>query len=155
MNRYLLSRRIPDEHVAKLEAHAGERAEALARHLQRAVPAIALVSQTSLATAIANDTSPEMVFAQQVYGYGRPGDVLVAISTSGNSPNVVYAAEVARAMGLVSVAMTGRDGGALADIANVCIRVPAERAFEVQELHLPVYHTLCAVVESELFGPET
>ena len=95
--------------------------------------------------------NPDYVFAQQVLGYGDKGDILMAISTSGNSRNVVYAAEVAKAMGLTVIALTGQGGGKLKDLADICIAVPETETFKVQEFHLPVYHALCLAVENEMF----
>lgn len=120
--------------------------------LEGALPAISLVSQTALSTAFSNDESAVGVFAQQVYCYGRPGDVLLAISTSGNSANVVEAAKVARARGVSVISLTGSRESALAPLSDVCVRVPRDEVFRVQELHLPVYHALCAFAEAELFG---
>ena len=94
----------------------------------------------------------ELCFAQQVLGYGRPGDVFLGISTSGNARNVLAAARVARALGLKTMALTGRDGGRLAPIVDLAIKAPADETYLVQELHLPIYHALCAVVEEEMFG---
>ena len=125
--------------------------EDLAPYLQGALPAIALTGHPALATAFLNDVHPKMVFAQQVYGYGRPGDALLAISTSGNSENVLNAAKVAKARGLSVIGMTGRDGGALRTLADVCIVVPGEATAEIQEYHLPVYHALCAMLEEAFF----
>lgn len=126
----------------------------LVRRLQRALPAISLVSQTSLMTAFANDVSSELVFAQQVFGYGRAGDVLLGLSTSGSSRNVVYAAHTARSLGVKSIGLTGRDGGRLKELCEVVIQVPADSTPEVQELHLPVYHALCMMLEAEFFESE-
>lgn len=120
--------------------------------LEGSLPAISLVSQTALSTAFGNDEAAVGVFAQQVYGYGEPGDVLLAISTSGNSANVVEAAKVARAKGVRVVALTGAKESKLTGISDVCIRVPRDEVFRVQELHLPVYHVLCAAVEADMFG---
>lgn len=120
--------------------------------LEGALPAISLVSQTALSTAFGNDETAVGVFAQQVYGYGEVGDVLLAISTSGNSANVVEAAKVARAKGVKVIALTGEGHSKLADLADSCVRVPRSEVFQVQELHLPVYHALCAAVEADLFG---
>lgn len=120
--------------------------------LEGALPAISLVSQTALSTAFGNDEAAVGVFAQQVYGYGEPGDVLLAISTSGNSANVVEAAKVARAKGVRVVSLTGSGESALTALSDTCVRVPRDEVFRVQELHLPVYHALCAAVEAELFG---
>lgn len=113
--------------------------------------AIALVCESGLNTAFANDVNPEYIFAQQVLGYGDKGDILMAISTSGNSRNVVYAAEIAKALGLTVIALTGQDGGKLKKLADICITVPEAETFKVQELHLPVYHALCLAVENEMF----
>jgi phosphoheptose isomerase len=120
--------------------------------LEGALPAISLVSQVSLSTAFGNDEASVGVFAQQVYGYGEPGDVLLAISTSGNSANVVEAAKVARAKGVRVIGLTGSRESKLTFLSDVCVRVPRDEVFQVQELHLPVYHCLCAATEAELFG---
>lgn len=120
--------------------------------LEGALPAISLVSQTALSTAFGNDEAAVGVFAQQVYGYGEEGDVLLAISTSGSSANVVEAAKVARAKGVRVVSLTGSRESALTALSDVCVRVPRGEVFRVQELHLPVYHALCAAVEAAMFG---
>jgi len=120
--------------------------------LQGALRAVSLSGSGPLATAIANDVSADMVFAQQVFGYGRPGDVLWALTTSGNSRNVLNAARVARARGMRVLGMTGRSGGALAEWCDVCIRVPESETWKVQELHFPVYHALCRILERRFFG---
>lgn len=120
--------------------------------LEGALPAISLVSQTALMTAFGNDEAAVGVFAQQVLGYGEVGDILLAISTSGNSPNVVEAARVARAKGVKVVALTGAKESKLTALADVCVRVPRDEVFRVQELHLPTYHVLCAAVEADVFG---
>lgn len=120
--------------------------------LEGALPAISLVSQTALSTAFGNDEAAVGVFAQQVLGYGEPGDVLLAISTSGNSSNVLEAAKVARAKCVKVIALTGSRESKLTGLADVCIRVPRDEVFQVQELHLPVYHVLCAAVEADMFG---
>jgi D-sedoheptulose 7-phosphate isomerase len=110
------------------------------------------VSQSSFSSALINDVAPDMVFAQQVFVYGSVGDVLWAISTSGNSQNVVNACKVARTFGIATIGMTGERGGKLLEICDVTIRVPACETFRVQEYHLPVYHTLCAMLEIEMFS---
>jgi len=120
--------------------------------LQKGLPAVALCSHTALATAWCNDAAPELLFAQQVFGLGRKGDVLLAISTSGNSRNVLQAVYVARALGMQVVALTGGTGGKLAEAADVCITVPASVTAEVQEYHLPIYHALCERLEHRFFG---
>lgn len=123
----------------------------IADNLQIPIPAISLVNQTVLMTALCNDLEPDMFFAQQVYGYCRKEDILLTVSTSGNSKNVIYAAMLAKAIGAKIIAFTNKNGGKLAEIADVTIKVPAIKTFAVQELHLPVYHALCLMVESELF----
>lgn len=124
----------------------------LGKHLQKALPAIALTGHPALSTAFSNDVNPEMVFAQQVYGYGEEGDMLFAITTSGNSKNVVNAAIVARQKNMKVVGITGRDGGRLKALCDVCIVVPGEMTADIQEYHLPVYHALCAMLEEDFFG---
>ncbi len=152
MNRYLLRRPMPPEEAERLTAVAGDDAAMFAEHLQKALPAIALVSQAALATAVANDAPPELLFAQQVYGYGAASDVLMALSTSGNSRNVVCALRVAHHVGMRTIGLTGDTGGAMRELCDVHIGVPATVTYQIQELHLPVYHTICAVVENEFFG---
>jgi D-sedoheptulose 7-phosphate isomerase len=154
MKGFLLPRPISESDVAQLAAVAGQEGLNVAGSLQRALPAIALPSQISLTSAIANDTGAEMVFAQQVFGLGQPGDVLLGISTSGNSANVVRAFIVARARGLKTIALTGRSGGRLVGLADISIRVPADHVAEIQELHLPVYHALSMELEERFFYGE-
>lgn len=124
----------------------------LAAKLEGSMAAVSLVSMSGILTAFANDVSWETAFAQQVYGLGRAGDVLVALSTSGNSANCVNAALVARAKGLKVIAMTGAGGGRLAEVADAAITVPETETYRIQELHLPVYHALCAALEEEVFS---
>jgi len=124
----------------------------LADNLQQAIPAISLVSQTSISTAFANDVNAAMCFAQLVSGYGKPRDVLIGLSTTGNSTNVVNACKVAKALGIRTLALTGQNESRLSEICDVTIRVPAHEVYRVQELHQPVFHTLCALLESEAFG---
>ena len=128
MKGYLLARPVPADVRRRLEAAYPEQGEYLASHLQGALPAISLVSQSSLITAIANDTAPDMIFAQQVYGYGREGDVVVGISTSGNSGNVLQALRVGRAMGLRTLGFTGSGGAmkSLCDVAVACLASGAD-----------------------------
>lgn len=120
--------------------------------LEGALPAISLVSQSALLTAFGNDQDIVGVFAQQVYAYGNGSDVLLAISTSGNSANVVEAAKVARAKGIRVISLTGSKESKLSLLSDVCVCVPRDEVFQVQELHLPLYHCLCACVEAEFFG---
>ena len=136
----------------KLKLQFGERGSLLAKKLQQGLPAISLSEQTSLITAIFNDLGGEFIFAQQVVGYGNPGDVLLALSTSGNAQNVIDALMVAKAKGLKTIGMTGETGGKLKEFCDVFINVPETRTAYVQELHLPIYHALCMIVEKEIFG---
>lgn len=152
MKGFRLPRPLPAEEREKLASRFPGEAAALAERLQRALPAISLVSQTSLATAFANDVAADMVFAQQVYGYGRPGDLLVAISTSGRSANVVNAAKTAMAFDIDTIGLTGENESPLSEVCSVTVRVPARDTHAVQEYHLMVYHALCAMVEAEFFG---
>ena len=152
MKGYLLKRPVPEEMRTKLTATSPEDGDYLANHLQGGLPAFSLVSQTSLLSAIANDTAADMVYAQQVYGYGREGDVLIGISTSGNSANVIRAMQVARTLGLHIIGLTGRTGGKLKPLCDVCIRVPANDTTLIQERHLPIFHVLCAMLEEEFFA---
>jgi D-sedoheptulose 7-phosphate isomerase len=124
----------------------------LADHLQGALPAISLVSHTALMTAYANDVAPDMIFAQQVFGFAKPGDALLGISTSGNSGNVIRAVQVAKAMGVKTIGLTGESGGRLAELCDVTICVPWRQTADIQERHLPIYHTFCMLLENEFFG---
>ncbi len=135
-------------------APRGDLPAALAR-LQEGLPAIPLTGFLSLRTAVANDIAPELEYAQLVWALGRPGDVLVAISTSGNARNVFLAAQAARQKGLVVLGLSGETGGRLIEVANPCIRVAAGRTHLIQELHLAIYHTLCIALEAEFFPEDT
>jgi D-sedoheptulose 7-phosphate isomerase len=149
MKGFLKRRPIPASDAAKLEAAGGKE---IASRLQGTLAAISLPSQMSLLTAVANDGDYDLTFAQQVYGLGRAGDVLLAISTSGKSANVCNAVIVAKAFGLKSIALTGKSGGDLAPLADVAIKVPSDNVAEIQELHLPVYHWLSTELEATFFS---
>ena len=141
MKGFLKSRKVTDERIP----------QELREKLQGALPAISLSAHTSLMTATINDNDADMVFAQQVYGYAKDNDLLIAISTSGNSKNVLNAVKVAKALGVKAVALTGEAGGALKEIADVTICAPSTETYKIQEYHLPIYHYLCASVENEIF----
>ena len=141
MKGFLLKRRVEDKKIP----------ENIREHLQGSLPAIALSSHTASTSAFINDVEPSMVYAQMLYGYAQPNDVFVGLSTSGNSANVVNAATVAKAIGIGTIALTGKNGGALSEVCAVTIRVPETETYKVQELHLPVYHYLCAEVEKHFF----
>ena len=142
MKGFLLERNVDDERIP----------EDIRRHLQFSLPAISLSSQAAAVSAFINDVEPSMVYAQMLYGYALPDDVFIGLSTSGNSGNVVNAAIVAKALGLKTVALTGERNSRLSDICDVTIRVPETETYRIQELHLPVYHYLCASVEEYFFG---
>ena len=151
MKGYLLKRPVPEEMRAKLISTSPQNGDYLASHLQGGLPAISLVSQTSLLSAVANDTAADMVYAQQVYAYGYEGDALIGISTSGNARNVIQAMQVARALSLQTIGLTGPTGGALKPLCEVCICVPGGNTPAIQERHLPIFHVLCAMLEEEFF----
>ena len=151
MKGFKLQRPLTGQQRDALVAGFPDDAAFLADNLQQAIPAISIVSQTSISTAFANDVAPDMVFAQQVFGYGRSGDALLGLSTSGNARNVVNACKVAKSFGIGTIGMTGQHGGKLREICDVTICVPATETFRVQEYHLPVYHTLCAMLEMDFF----
>jgi D-sedoheptulose 7-phosphate isomerase len=136
------------ENLLKLDAESGA---VLAEKLQAGIPAISLSFHNALSTAFANDVDPNLVFAQQCQVYGKPGDVFWGISTSGNAKNVYYAALTARAAGLKVLGLTGQSGGKLKSVCDICICVPCTETYEVQELHLPVYHALCLYIEDSLW----
>jgi len=123
-------------------------------NLQEALPAISLVSEISLMTAYMNDKEPDLVFAQQVLGYGSPGDILLALSTSGNSRNVIYAAEIAKVQGMKVISLTGQNGGKLREVSDILLNVPFHDTAVIQEYMLPVYHVICSAAENECFGQD-
>lgn len=134
-----------------LAAIDGERGKVLAEKLQGTLRAINLANHPGLSTAFSNDVDASLCFAQQVMGYGDKGDVFLGISTSGNSENVIKAAITAKALGVNVIALTGEEGGGLSELADVVINVPERETYKVQELHLPIYHCLCLMLEEELF----
>lgn len=145
-----ISREIQDE-IIKLYP---ENADYFIENLQGALNAISLVGETALTTAYANDKAPDLSFAQQVLGYGNKGDVLLAISTSGNSKNIIYAAQIAKVSGMKVISLTGKGGGKLKELSDVLINVPVDETYIIQEYHLPVYHALCLALENEFYGGE-
>ena len=152
MKSFELKRPITNTLRQKLTQIDAERGTYLADRLQSALPAISLTSHSALMTAISNDVAGDMVFAQQVLGYGQAGDTLLCISTSGNSVNVINALQVARAMNIKTIGLTGQSGGKMRDLCDVTICVPYDRTLEIQERHLAIYHTLCIMLELEFFG---
>ncbi len=152
MKSFVLKRNISDDLRDKIVRLYPDEAEYYINNLQGAIPAISLVNEVALITAFGNDQSSELAFAQQVLGYGKPGDVLIAISTSGNSANVLHAARIARIMGVHVISLTGQGGGKLKDLSDVLLNVPSNITYQIQEYHLPVYHALCLALEQEFYG---
>ena len=135
----------------KLTQISPERGKMLAEKLQQGLPVISLTVHQSLITAIANDIHGDVIYAQQVIGWGNPGDVIIGLSTSGNSKNVIDALIVAKAKGLTTIGLTGETGGKMKEMCDILINVPETRTAYVQELHLPVYHAICMMIEKEFF----
>ena len=152
MKSFKLERRIPDDFKEKLIAIDCVRGEQLAKNLQQPLLAIPLVSLEALSTAYINDVDGYGVYAQQMLGFGKPGDVFLAISTSGNSKNVMNATVVAHALGVKIIGLTGAKGGELASVADVTVKAPSEETYMIQELHLPIYHCWCLMLEERFFG---
>ena len=137
--------------MLKREVDDGRIPENMRCNLQGALPAISLVSQSGVLSAFINDVEPEMMYAQLVYGYGKEGDLLICLSTSGNSKNCVSAAEVAKSIGVKVLSLTGEKESRLSQISDCTVKVPDTETFKVQEYHLPVYHFLCAMTEKYFF----
>ena len=152
MKEFKLKRKVYAAQAEIMKTIDLELGTTLAEHLQGALPAITLTAHSSLITAFMNDSEPVLVFAQQVNGYGNPEDVFMGISTSGNSANVLYAAITAKARGLKVIGLTGAKENRLMKFADVCICVPETQTYKIQELHLPVYHCLCLMLEDKFFG---
>lgn len=154
MKGFLLKRPMTAETREKFEAALGAEAEDFAKKLQRGIPAIALDAANALFTAYANDVDADYVYAQLVFGYAKETDMLIGISTSGNSKNVVNAMKAAKALGIKTLGLTGARESKLSALADCTIRVPETETFKVQEYHLPVYHYLCAIAEEKIFGAD-
>ncbi len=151
MKGFLKKRPLDEETKDLLVQIGGEKGKALADKLQYGLPAINLMSHTALGSAFLNDVDGSMLYAQQVMGYGAKGDVLIGISTSGNAENVYYAGLAAKALEMKTIGLTGQTGGRMKELFDICICAPETETYKVQELHLPIYHTLCAAVEDEFF----
>lgn len=152
MKGFVKERRVEADFASALQSADAELGKVLAKNLQGALPAIALDGHLALTTAYMNDCEPCLCYAQQVNGYGRKGDVFLGISTSGNSANVLYAAVTARAKGMKVIGLTGMKESKLSAFSDVCIRVPQTETYKIQELHLPIYHCLCLMLEEHFFG---
>lgn len=152
MKRFKIPRPVSQEFAKKLIDVDDKRGTLLAKNLERSLMAIPLVAHEALTTAYINDVDGLGVFAQQLFGYGKEGDVFLGISTSGNSQNIINAAIVAQALGIKVIGLTGQSGGELGDFADVIIKVPETETYMIQELHLPIYHCLCLMLEDRFFG---
>jgi len=151
MKGFKKERIIPSKFAENLKALDYERGGYLTRKIQGALPAIALNNHSALNTAYLNDVDGVLCYAQQVYGYGNTGDVFLGITTSGNSENIIYSALVAKAKGMKVIGLIGKNGGKLKGISDVSIIVPEEETYKIQELHLPIYHTLCLMLEEYFY----
>jgi len=151
MKTFAKKRSLPDDFIKSIKNVDSEISEYLIPRMQPGLPAIALSGHASLNTACINDIDGNITFAQQVYSYGKKEDVLLGISTSGNSKNVLYACGVAKAKNLKIIALTGKEGGKIKQFADVCICVPETETYKIQELHLPVYHIICMMLEDYFF----
>ena len=153
MKGFILPRKLDEDSKKSIYTHARkEVADYLIENLQMPLRAISLVNSVALGTAFANDQAADLVFAQQILGVGDAGDIFIAISTSGNSKNILYAVDIAKAKGLTTIALTGKCGGELKNMADILINAPEEETYKIQELHLPIYHAVCIAVENEFFA---
>ena len=152
MKRFKITRPINKELADKLMKIDPERGDRLVKNLEMPLRAVPLTSHIAITTAYMNDADATGVFAQQMLGFGNEGDVFLAISTSGNSENIISACIVAKAMGIKIIGLTGEKESKLSKYADICIRVPETETYKIQELHLPVYHALCLMLESNYFG---
>lgn len=153
MKAFCAKRKIKPELATRLKELYGEQeADYFTKHLEQGLPAISFSSQTALHTAFSNDQDEALFYAQCLLGYGKKEDVLFGISTSGNAKNVGYALKLAEAMGVKSILLTGKDGGAGKELADLSIIVPSKETYQIQELHLPIYHCLCLMLEQYFFG---
>lgn len=152
MKGFVKKRPLDEKMLSVLSEIDGKEGLEIGNKLQGALPAIALVEQTALSTAFLNDVDPLLGFAQQIHGYGVTGDVFLGISTSGNSKNILSACTVAKAKGIMVIGLSGGTGGELRRKADAAIVVDETETYKIQELHLPIYHTLCLMLEERFFG---
>ena len=151
MKSFVKKRNLPESFISEINQIDSETAQYIVPRLQPGLPAIALTGHTSLNTAVINDIDGNITFAQQVYGYGKEGDVFLGISTSGNAKNVLYAAATAKAKKMKVISLSGGAGGALRRLADVSIIAPETETYKIQELHLPIHHCLCLMLEEHFF----
>ena len=151
MKGFLKKRPIAEDKKAQMKNNCPELEDDILNKLQCGLPAVALTNLNAVNTAFCNDVDPNLIYAQAVMGLGKKGDILVCMSTSGNAVNANAAAKVGKALGLTVIGLTGQGGGKLSEVADLCIKVPECETFKIQELHLPVYHYLCAATEAHFF----
>ncbi|WDF52847.1 SIS domain-containing protein [Paenibacillus sp. KACC 21273] len=152
MKSFRIKRPINKKNSELFYQHYGVNGQKLANMLEEGLPTVSLSNSMSLITAISNDVNPSMIYAQQVYGYGSQVDSLLLISTSGNSENVIQAAKVGTVLGLNTISLTGKNGGNLIKYCKHNLIIPQDETYIIQEYHVAVYHTICAVVEESIFG---
>lgn len=152
LKEFKIKRGLDKDFTEKLSAKFGNEGLEIGNKLQKGLPTISLTSHLAFSTAFLNDVDPSLVFAQQLYVLGKKDDVLIAFSTSGNSKNVVKSIQIAAAKGIKSIVLTGIGGGKCAEIADCTIKVPEKETYKIQELHLPIYHALCLMLEEEFYG---
>lgn len=151
MKGFLKKRPLSEEEKAEMKANSPEISDDTLCKLQKGLPTVVLSDLVALNTAFMNDVDPNLIYAQQLYGLGKKGDVLLGISTSGNAKNVAETVRLAKAMGIKTLGLTGGKGGKLKELCDISVTVPESETFMVQELHLPVYHALCATAEEYFF----
>ncbi len=154
MKSFVLPRKLSATKQQSIRENFPESSQYLIDNLQDVLPAVSLLGETALTSAYANDKAPDLVFAQQVLGLGNEGDILIAISTSGTSRNVLYACEVAKIQSMQIIGLTGHSGGTMKEICDVTICAPSDMTYQIQEHHLPIYHTICLALEEEFFGED-
>lgn len=152
MKGFHLKRNLNPDQIQEIARLYPDEATEIEQNLQEAIPAVSLVSSMALSTAFANDVNPDYVFAQQIYGLGRAGDILIAISTSGNSGNVVLAAKLAKVKDVRVIGLAGETGGKLQAHCDLTIKAPSADTAGIQEFHLPIYHCLCSMLEEAVFS---
>jgi Phosphoheptose isomerase len=154
MKAFVLPRKLSISKQLEIKNMFPQDSHYLINNLQNAFSAISLLGENSLTSAYSNDKASNLVFAQQIFGLGNPGDVFLAISTSGNSENIIYACEVAKVQKMKVIGLTGETGGKMKKLCDIVICVPSNITFKIQEYHLPIYHALCLALENEFFGDE-
>lgn len=154
MKSFKRKRKLPKKIETLISNHYPEEKNYYIENLERPLQAISLVGETGLITAYSNDKAPDLVFAQQVLGIGEQEDVLLAISTSGNSKNILHACKIAKLMDMKIIGLTGENDGKIKDFCDVVIKAPSKETFIIQEYHLPIYHAICLALEEEYFGEE-